>query len=257
MCNMAHSNNRLKISVRDRDSGQEWSGDFSQGYIEKLTKKTGCVQSMNQFYQLLEACLRGNFDNTLAEFLSYTDLEKICGRTTGSEDSSKISKRYLILTYILDTKKIQIPLPLSEKIERTGQNEKLEERVDQLERENSELRNVNKDMEQEFARVKAELDAIISHLENSSAGKAKAQVKDLEAKIQQQNLTIASLQSQLAIANEKNFEKDVREPENTDSPRQEFADPLMSSTNEQLRSVDIAELISMFPKVMEVIDNVR
>eukprot|EP00127_Corallochytrium_limacisporum_P000595 Clim_evm10s21 gene=Clim_evmTU10s21 len=124
----------IEILLEDVNTADQWAAEFTAGYIEELTTKTGSFKSFPVFLRMLYNAL-GLYHTTIShdegggvtlDLLSPEDLEMLRRRRTGGRgkpvhNSSAASatapaqqqRRYLIVTYTSDYDRVHYPLPLS------------------------------------------------------------------------------------------------------------------------------------------------
>ena len=143
---------KLCLQVEDRDSAKRWKGEFSQEYLHEITKKTGNYKRFSVFVKMLLTALGNTSDSVLVDLLTFQDLEMLKSRksqkplsasnakgTASFGSNSKVnSKRYLILTYIVEFDRVHYPLPLV--FEDTPDPQHLQRTIERLRTELQELR---------------------------------------------------------------------------------------------------------------------
>lgn len=223
-----------ELSVFVSDSGKEsnWSGEFTSNQIEDLASKAGSSKSFTTFCKLLVSALQGKNPALHVDFYSYQDLENIRnGSNTLTVSTRPSKKKYLIVSYLTDFEKAHYPLPLllddhidydsqvskpvsevSETSKLKHENHILQKKIRNFQeefstyRENSESKieelNIAKaELENEIQRMKEELDAIISQLEEEAKKRVNnnsQDVKILRSSLNREKEENAILRSELS-----------------------------------------------------------
>ncbi|CAG9329878.1 unnamed protein product [Blepharisma stoltei] len=220
----------IRITITNLKGGMTWIGNFTESYIEELTRKTGNYMQFPNVVKLLYACLEAKRSNVRADFLSYHDLEHLRNKQSFTSTPPKISnKRYLIISHITEFEKINYPLPLvlqsdrhnpkSEKNEELmelkianhhleKENRVLKEELDSTSQENYSLKQELEDLNnkykgveaernqllEEHERIKKELDNIIGKLEIKCI--EKSDLKNMENAVKKQEKEIKMLKEE-------------------------------------------------------------
>jgi coiled-coil domain-containing protein 61 len=119
----------LHVEVEHLHSADRWLGEFSAAALEEMTYKTGNIKKFPTFVKMLSTALSQASDTVFIDILTYADLEllkqrKAAAAAGGSQAfppppslatnpaHPNNSKRYVILTYIVEFDKVHYPLPL-------------------------------------------------------------------------------------------------------------------------------------------------
>jgi len=111
----------LTVEVERSSDGEQWREDFTESWIEDITRKSGSYKNFEVFLRMLQTGLRGESQTVSVELLTYADLEMLRERMGSGRAASGQSrppppavqnKRYLILTYMSDYDRVHYPLPL-------------------------------------------------------------------------------------------------------------------------------------------------
>lgn len=194
--------NNLMVEVEDKLTADQWRADFDTAYVEDLTHKTGNFKQFNIFVSMLESAVIQASDSVSLDLLTYSDLESLRQRKSGSSARTAIpqqrtvtlnSKRYLILTYTVEFDRIHYPLPLpyvgkpdpralQEQIRLLraelkalkqgthGTSETKHKEVEKLRKELEALRKEKEDMESEYLQFRREV-------KNTTQGNALKELK--------------------------------------------------------------------------------
>ncbi|CAN0083073.1 unnamed protein product, partial [Heterosigma akashiwo] len=111
---------KLIVEAEQEDSNERWLGEFPAQYLEEITGKTGNFKRFDVFVKMLASALAGNSESVFVDLLTYQDLERLKARKSGkppSQNSKEVSKgsskRFLILTYVVEFDRVHYPLPLA------------------------------------------------------------------------------------------------------------------------------------------------
>mmetsp|Transcript_39346 Transcript_39346/g.40075 ORF Transcript_39346/g.40075 Transcript_39346/m.40075 type:complete len:362 (+) Transcript_39346:168-1253(+) len=112
-----------QIGINLSDVSSCWSGEFSLQYIEEISQKAGNFKKYSIFLKMLISGFDKDSDSVFIDLLTYSDLELLKARKSGSHMSVTTStsttnaktllKRYLILTYSGEFDRVHYPLPLA------------------------------------------------------------------------------------------------------------------------------------------------
>ncbi|PRP84100.1 AMP deaminase [Planoprotostelium fungivorum] len=114
------SNEALVIEIEEASTVETWKGQFPVKYIEEITQKTGNFKKFSVFVKMLVSALSGTSESVVIDILTYEDLERLKQKQTERSSSSSNtnrsstahSKRYLIMTYLVEFDRVHYPLPL-------------------------------------------------------------------------------------------------------------------------------------------------
>mmetsp|Transcript_9418 Transcript_9418/g.10319 ORF Transcript_9418/g.10319 Transcript_9418/m.10319 type:complete len:644 (-) Transcript_9418:265-2196(-) len=112
-------NELLNIDIEDQETGQRWAGAFKAEYLEEITKKTGNFKKFDLFVKMVKMAFKKSSETVMIDLLTYEDLEQMRRRNTSTDNPAKVTnpqlltKRYLILSYVVEFDKVHYPLPLN------------------------------------------------------------------------------------------------------------------------------------------------
>ncbi|WIA12570.1 hypothetical protein OEZ85_006230 [Tetradesmus obliquus] len=119
------SNEVLVVEIEDKDSFEQWRGEFAAKYVEDITSKTGNFKTFAVFVRMLHSAVLQQSDAVYVDLLTYQDLELLKSRKAAvaaggaasatSQQQRQLpvnNKRYLILTYASEFDRVHYPLPL-------------------------------------------------------------------------------------------------------------------------------------------------
>ncbi|KAI8832195.1 hypothetical protein BC829DRAFT_408786 [Chytridium lagenaria] len=122
----------LIVKLRKENSSTEWSGSFTDQYVEEIAKKTGNFKRFPIFVEMLFSAMRKASPVVGLDILTTEDLEYLkrgekqpFSATTSINFGGK--KLYLILTYAVAFDRVHYPLPLCVVDEETGVKESMVE----------------------------------------------------------------------------------------------------------------------------------
>ncbi|CAG7728178.1 unnamed protein product [Allacma fusca] len=165
----------VSLSLSDKITAEEWSGQFDLTYIENLTQRTGNYKPFDTFVAMIKCAVLKKSDSVTLELMSYEDLvalrnqKKKSGTASstmkdlnlgpnltkfdsssdaefnrGQTQGSKHPNKYLIITYVAEFDKVHYPLPLKY----TGYPDAIamQQTIQKLKTEVACLRNTNADL---------------------------------------------------------------------------------------------------------------
>ena len=100
----------FSIEAQNLRTGELWKDNFSDEYIENITKKTGSFKRYVVFLDMLTEAIKDAAEHVYVELLTYADLLALKHGKPAKKSSD--NKRYLILTYKVKYDTVHYPLPL-------------------------------------------------------------------------------------------------------------------------------------------------
>ncbi|KAJ3219448.1 hypothetical protein HDU67_001279 [Dinochytrium kinnereticum] len=118
----------LNVKLRRESPLAEWTGSFTDQYVEEIAKKTGNFKRFSIFIEMLFSAIRKSSPVVGLDILTNEDLDhlKRGEKQPFAGTSTNISGRkvYLILTYAVAFDRVHYPLPLSmtDEVQSNGSN---------------------------------------------------------------------------------------------------------------------------------------
>ncbi|KAJ3108939.1 Coiled-coil domain-containing protein 61 [Phlyctochytrium planicorne] len=94
---------QLSVKLRREDTGLEWTGTFTDQYVEEIARKTGNFKRFSIFTEMLFSAIRKSSNVVGLDILTTDDLENLKRGDRQPQNAGQIGfqskKLYLILTY--------------------------------------------------------------------------------------------------------------------------------------------------------------